>query len=175
MTGIISYGAYVPMLRIDRSIIAHESGGGSMGGERSLASWDEDCLTMGVEAGLDCLAGFDPKEVDGLYFATVSSPFKQKSASSIIASALDLRKDVHTWDLGSSTRAGTSAVKAALDSVKAGSAEKVLVIAAEHRVGRPGSSFGQQAGLRTWSRSGSTTCASTEARTCSTCARARPI
>lgn len=143
MSGIISYGAYIPMWRIDRGKIAEAAGSPSAGGERSVASWDEDSLTMAVEAGLDCLRGRDPKEVDGLYFATVSSPFKEKQASPIIASALDLRKDVYTSDVTASTRAGTMAVKAAFDAVKSGSAKKVLVIASDSRPARPRSEFEQ--------------------------------
>lgn len=143
MVGILSYGAYVPIWRIDRSIIAEAAGAGSMGGERALAGWDEDSLTMAVEAGLDCLAGFDPREVDGLYFATVTSPFKQKQSSAFIASALDLRKDAYAFDFNSSTRAGTAAIKAACDAVGAGSARKVLVVAADNRKARPGSDFEQ--------------------------------
>jgi 3-hydroxy-3-methylglutaryl CoA synthase len=46
---------------------------------------------MGVEAGLDCLADVDTNVIDGLYFATVSSPYKEKQAAALIASALDLR------------------------------------------------------------------------------------
>ena len=143
MVGILSYGAYLPMWRIDRSEIARASGSGSMGGERTVASWDEDSLTMGVEAGLDCLSGFDPKDIDGLYFATLSSPFKEKQASPIIASALDLRKDLYTGDFTASSRAGTLAVKAAVDAVKSGSAKKVLVIASDCRRARPKSEFEQ--------------------------------
>ncbi|MDY6880850.1 MAG: hypothetical protein SV686_11425 [Thermodesulfobacteriota bacterium] len=143
MLGILSYGGYVPIWRIDRSTIALNSGMGSMGGERSVAARDEDSLTMAVEAGSDCLAGFDPKDIDGVFFATASSPFRQKTASSIIASALDMRKDVYTFDFTASTRGGTSAVRAALDSVKAGSARKILVIASEHRVAQPSSVFEQ--------------------------------
>jgi len=137
MVGIVSYGAYIPLWRIERALIAHEAGSGSLGGERAVASWDEDSLTMGVEAGLDCLSGFDPKAIDGLYFATVSPPYRQKQASAIIASALDLREDVCTFDFTSSTRAGIAAVKAAIDSIKAGSADRVLVIAADRRNARP--------------------------------------
>ena len=143
MVGIVSYGAYVPMWRMERALIANEAGGGSMGGERAVASWDEDSLTMAVEAGLDCLSGCDPKAIGGLYFATVSPPYKQKQASSIIASALDLREDIYTFDFTSSTRAGTAAVKAALDSIGAGSAERILVISADCRNGRPRSEHEQ--------------------------------
>jgi hydroxymethylglutaryl-CoA synthase len=78
LAGILSYGAYIPAWRISRDEIAKSIGSASQGGERAVASWDEDSLTMGVEAGLDCLATMDPREVDGLYFATVSSPYKEK-------------------------------------------------------------------------------------------------
>ena len=143
MAGILSYGAYIPMWRISRDEIAKGSGRASMGGERAVASWDEDSLTMAVEAGLDCLSGIDPKEIDGIYFATVSSPYKEKQAASIIASALDLRKDAYTFDFTDSLRAGTSAIKAALDAVKAGTARNILVIAADSRTAMPRSEFVQ--------------------------------
>jgi len=143
MVGILSYGAYIPMWRIDRSEIAKASGGASMGGERSVASWDEDSLTMAVEASLDCLSGIDPKGIDGIYFATVSSPFKEKQAASIIASALDLRKDAYTFDFTDSFRAGTSAIKAAFDAIKAGTAKKILVTIADSRRAMPKSEFEQ--------------------------------
>jgi len=146
MPGIMSYGAYVPIWRIERSLIAQNSGAGSMGGERSLAARDEDSLTMAVEAGVDCLKGFDPREIDGVYFATTSPPFRQKQGAAVIASALDLRRDVWTMDFNSSTRAGTSAVKAALDAILAGGVQKILVVAAEHRIGRPASEFEQMFG-----------------------------
>jgi hydroxymethylglutaryl-CoA synthase len=146
LVGILSYGAYIPIWRISRDEIARASGAPSRGGERSVASWDEDSLVMGVEAGCDCLRGIDSREIDGLYFATVSPPFKEKQSASIIASALDLRKDVYTFDITGSPRAATLAVKAASDMVKAGGAKRVLVIAADSRRARPNSDFEQTFG-----------------------------
>ena len=146
MIGILSYGAYVPMWRINRDEIADAAGTPSMRGERAVASWDEDSLTMAVEAGLDCLAGLNPKEVDALYFATTSSPFKEKQASSIIASALDLRKDAVSFDITGSLKAGTSAIKVALDAVKARTAKKVLVTVADCKSAAPRSELEQISG-----------------------------
>ena len=143
MVGILSYGAYIPMWRMDRGEIARVAGTLSAGGERAVASWDEDSLSMAVEAGHDCLTAIDPKEIDGLYFATVSSPLKEKQASSIIASALDLKETVHTCDVTDSTRAATISLQAAFDAVKAGSARKVLVVAADCRPVMLGSEFEQ--------------------------------
>lgn len=146
MAGILSYGAYIPIWRISRDEIAKSIGSASMGGEKAVISWDEDSLTMGVEAGLDCLAGIEPKEIDGLYFATVSSPFKEKQVASLIASVLDLRKDVYTSDFTGSLRAGTLAVKAASDAIKSGTMKKVLVIAADARKAEPRSDAEQTFG-----------------------------
>ncbi len=146
MAGILSYGAYIPTWRMSRDEISKSIGSASMGGERAVASWDEDSLTMGVEAGLDCLSSMEPKEIDGLYFATVSSPYKEKQVASLIASALDLRKDVYTSDFTGSLRAGTLAVKAAFDAIKAGTLKRVLVIAADARRAAPRSDAEQTYG-----------------------------
>ncbi len=146
MAGILSYGAYIPMWRMDRGEIAKTAGILSGGGSRAVASWDEDSLSMAVEAGIDCLASMDPKEVDVIHFATVSSPLKEKQASSLIASALDLRENVRTSDVTDSTRAGTIAIQSAFDSVKSGNAKKVLVIASDCRPAMAGSEFEQTYG-----------------------------
>ena len=50
MRGIIGFGGYVPYRRLDRSAIAAVMGKGGGRGSRSVASYDEDTTTMGVEA-----------------------------------------------------------------------------------------------------------------------------
>src|ERR1041384_3682193 len=99
--GITSFGAYVPMLRLPLGTIA--GGGrkrGSGGGEKAVAYFDEDSITMGVAAATDCLRGIDRDSVDGLLFASTSSPYKEKQAAALIAKALDLRRDLFAADLG---------------------------------------------------------------------------
>lgn len=140
MAGIVSYGAYIPMYRLSRAIIGQVWGGGGKG-EKAVANWDEDSITMAVEAGVDCLTGIDRKSVDVLYFASTTPPFQEKQSASIVAAALDLREDVVAADFGNSLRAGTLALRAALDAVKAGSAKKALVIASDCRLPAPNSSF----------------------------------
>ncbi|MEJ2715798.1 MAG: zinc ribbon domain-containing protein [Deltaproteobacteria bacterium] len=136
MAGIISYGTYLPLWRLSRS--AMTSGGK---GEKIVASFDEDSVTMGVAAGVECLKGFDRQSVDGLFFASTTSPYKEKLAATVVATALDLRRDVLVADVTNSVRAGTIALRAALDAVEAGTAEQVLVLAADCRLGAPGSEW----------------------------------
>src|SRR5262245_4659500 len=136
MAGITSYGAYIPRLRLPLSAI----GGGAPkpgGPEKAVAGWDEDSLTMGVAAAIDCLTGIDRASVDAVLFASTTYPFKEKQGAAVIAKALDLRRDVYTTALGDSLRAGTNALRAGLDAIKAGSAKRVLVVVADTRMAAP--------------------------------------
>ena len=132
MAGIAAFGAYVPRYRLGAS-----TDGWNSRAERSVANFDEDSISMAVAAGLDCLAGRDRNEIDGLFFATTTPPYAEKGCASIIATALDLRRDIFTADITDVLRAGTTALKQALDSVAAGSAGQVLVIASDNRQGAP--------------------------------------
>lgn len=132
MAGIAAFGAYIPRYRL----AASTEGWGSRT-ERSVANFDEDSVTMAVAAALDCLTGRDRQEIDGLLFATTTPPYAEKGCASIIANALDLRRDIFTADITDVLRSGTTALKQALDSVAAGSASHVLVIASDNRQGAP--------------------------------------
>jgi hydroxymethylglutaryl-CoA synthase len=136
MIGITAYGAYVPMLRLPLAAIA--GGQPRPGGpEKAVANWDEDAVTMGVAAAIDCLRGCDRRDVDAVIFASTSYPFKEKQGAAIVAKALDLRRDVYTSDVGDTLRAGTNALRAGADAVKAGSARRVLVVASDVRMAAP--------------------------------------
>jgi len=132
LVGIAAYGAYVPRFRLGAG-----TSGWNTGSERSVANFDEDSVTMAVAAGLDCLRGRDRQSVDGLIFATTTPPYAEKQCAAIIAEALDLRRDIFSADVTDVLRAGTNGLKAALDSVAAGSAKQVLVIASDSRQGAP--------------------------------------
>ena len=150
MAGITSYGAYIPMLRISRKTISAATGwlGSTTGlpGEKAVANHDEDSLTMAVASAVDCLGGTDREEIDELYFATTTSPYRERQGAVIIATALDLRPDIRTADFSNSVRAGTTALLSAYDTVKAGSARSVIVCASDCRQGKAGSSQEQSCG-----------------------------
>ncbi len=135
--GITAAGAYVPYYRLDRKQIAKAWERGAVKGERSVANTDEDSLTMGVEAAGKCFGTFGREKIDGLYFASTTPPYAEKSIAATIATVCDLKADVFTADFGNSTKAGTGALTAALSSVVAGMARSVLVTAADCRNGYP--------------------------------------
>jgi 3-hydroxy-3-methylglutaryl CoA synthase len=93
---------------------------------------------MSVEAAIDCMRDTDPHKVDGLFFATTTSPYKEKQCSALIAMPLDLRRDIRTADITTSLRSGTTAVALAVDTIKAGTANSILVTVADSRMAAPG-------------------------------------
>jgi 3-hydroxy-3-methylglutaryl CoA synthase len=137
MIGISSYGAYIPVWRLSRETIGREWSQPAAPGEKAVANFDEDSITMAVAAAMNCLNGFDLQAVDGLYFCSTSSPYKEKQASVVVAAACDLRRDILTGDYTNSLRAGTQALRAAKDTIKAGSAKQILVAAGDERLGAP--------------------------------------
>lgn len=132
MAGIVAYGAYIPRYRLGAETLGWHSRQ-----ERAVANFDEDSVTMAVAAGSDCLTGRDRNRIDGIIFASTTPPYAEKQCAAIVAAALDLRQDIFASDVSNALRAGTNALKLALDAVAAGSAQQVLVVMADSRQGPP--------------------------------------
>ena len=94
--GIHAFGGYVPRLRLARSAIAEANAWfnpalKSLGkGERSMCNWDEDAVTMAVEAARDCLARVDRSTLGAVFLASTSAPFQDRQNAGIVAEALGL-------------------------------------------------------------------------------------
>ncbi len=136
MAGITAYGVYVPLYRLGAGTV-----GWSGRGEKAVANYDEDSITMAVAAAMNCLEGRDRSQVDGLYFASTTHPYHEGPSAAMVATAADLRRDIVTVDCGNSLKAGTTALKLAVDAVKAGTARQILVVPADLRVPVPGSTI----------------------------------
>jgi len=136
--GIKSLGAYLPYNYLSRSALNKAWGGGGGKGEKSIADVDEDSVTMAVEAAMSCFRLIPREEINALYFASTSGPYAEKSHSALISVACDLQDEaVFTADFAASTKAGTNAMKAALDAAVANPGEHILVAAADMRNGFP--------------------------------------
>ncbi|MCK5212700.1 MAG: hydroxymethylglutaryl-CoA synthase family protein, partial [Dehalococcoidia bacterium] len=149
MTGIVSYAPYLPLNRLDRAEIGRSWGKGGKG-EKAVASFDEDTLTMAVAVAQSCLKGIDRKTIDGLFFASTTAPYAEKQTAATVAAVLGMGAEVYTADFGNSLRASTNALRAAVDAVNSGSLKNVLVCAAERRLALPNGAgemaFGDGAG-----------------------------
>lgn len=135
--GIASVGAYVPRYRLTGSLLA-TVWGGPAAGERAVANYDEDALTMACEAVLAALGDRDTAPVGACFLASTSAPYVEKSSATLLATVADLGPAVVTADLGGSLRCGTTALRLALDSVRAGSVRQALVAASDMRPTAPG-------------------------------------
>jgi hydroxymethylglutaryl-CoA synthase len=137
MVGLVAAGVYIPRYRLAGKTVSAVWGSGA-GGERAVANYDEDSLTMAVAAALDALAGHDPRQVGACLFASTSPPYLEKSSATLLATVTDLAPATVTADLGGSLRCGTTALRLALDMVKAGSVRQALVAAGDVRPVAPG-------------------------------------
>lgn len=136
--GIKSLGAYLPYHYLTRAALGAAWSGKGGKGEKSIADVDEDSVTMAVEAAMGCFRFAKREDVNALYFASTTGPYAEKSHAALIAVACDLKdEDVFTSDIMTSTKAGTNALKAALDGVAANEGQSILVTAADMRSGYP--------------------------------------
>ena len=142
--GIVSYGTYVPNYRLPREVMAKEWGIPSLGGERTVASFDEDSLTLAVNAAVDALGDRNPQSLAGVFFASTTSPYREKQAAVTVATVLDANAEIRTIDFTDTLRAGTSALLTALDLVSPG--KNILVCSGDSRMGEPDSQQEQNYG-----------------------------
>ena len=101
-----------------------------------MANWDEDAVTLGVEAARDCLVGCDRDAIARVVLASTTAPFADRSNSGIAADALNLSEAIATTDAGGSRRAATTELLRSLQQPAPGQS---LLIASDCRAARPGS------------------------------------
>lgn len=139
--GITGFGAYVPRLRLQREAIAQAhawmapSLKSQAKGQRAFCSWDEDAITMAVEAGRNALGSRGAGGVGAVYLASTTLPYADLQNASIAAAAIGVGEEVRTIDLGHSQRGATSGL---IDALRAGT-DTALFIASERPIGRAAS------------------------------------
>jgi hydroxymethylglutaryl-CoA synthase len=140
--GILAAGAYLPRLRLDRAAVAANHRWMAPGlkglarGTRAMANWDEDALTMAVEACRTALGTMATQDLRRIVLASTSLPFADRLNAGVVRSALALPAAIHASDAGGSLRAGTTELLRALEAT---SDKSTLVVASEHRQAKPAS------------------------------------
>ena len=141
MAGICSYGGYVPRYRLNRGVIVQAMAWMNIAimahaqGEKAVANFDEDPMTMAVAAGIDALKGIDRSSVEGVYFASTTMPYKERLNAGIIIPALNVKDQVRAADFSGGLKAGTTALLSALEGVESGRINNIVVTSADCRLG----------------------------------------
>ena len=141
--GLLATTRYVPRLRLERSEVLAQHRWMAPGlrglakGRRAIASWDEDSVTMALEAGRQLQQSLPDLAAAELTLASTTLPFADRLNAGIVASALGLAPQAVLRDVGSSARAALTELAAALRR-PAGNAPQML-LAAERRIARPAS------------------------------------
>ena len=131
--GILSYGAYLPYHQIARETIAEALGQPPGAGGRSVASYDEDTTSMGVEAARLAMGSAPGLQLDGIFFSTASPAYLDKTNATAVHAALGLPGSVAAYDTGGAVRSGLGALLVALRGGR-----PWLAVASDIRTGRPG-------------------------------------
>ena len=137
MGEIASIGVCLPVLRFDRAVAAASlrwSGLASgRAGRRAVAGWDEDAVTIAVEAARDALV--PTAEPGDVIFASTSAPFYDRLHASLVVDALHLPQNCATADVAGSRRCAVSALLRAMRTPGT-----TLIAAGEKRPTKAGSS-----------------------------------
>lgn len=140
MTSLLACGAYIPKRRLQRASVYAANSWFSPGlkglakGERAMGNWDEDAITMAVEAARDCFGAVGRDGVEGVVFASTTAPFLDRQNAVVVKEALNLDDHVRTSDMTGGQRAGLAALIYALEGGR-----RTLCVAADKRLARPGS------------------------------------
>ncbi len=103
-------------------------------GARAICNWDEDALTMAVEAGRAAQgANLVPQSI---VFCSTTAPFLDRDDAVMLAAALDLAESTETLNVGASTRAGTQGL---INALRRADHARTLLVASDARLTRAGS------------------------------------
>lgn len=146
MVGIISYGAYIPIYRIKAEEIAKVHGRNAdfikkelLIEEKSVPSYDEDSLTMGVEATLNALksVNIDRKKIGAIYSGSESPVYAVKPNASIVGEILGI-SNYTSADIEFACKAGTSGMQMCFGLAKSGFIDYGIAIGSDTSQASPG-------------------------------------
>lgn len=146
MVGIVSYGSYVPRYRIRVADIARawkkdaDEVSRSLGlTDKSVPGFDEDAVTIAIEAATSCLSGFSGNrdDVDVLFVGSESHPYAVNPTSTIVGELLGIGNSYLAVDMEFACKAGTAAMQAIAGLIAAGHAKNGIAIGTDTAQGRP--------------------------------------
>ncbi len=145
--GVAAWGTYLPYWRLQRSAIAGVLGSGGGKGTRSVASFDEDTTTLGVEAGRRALAtGPEARAVQDLWLSTPDPAYLDKTSATTVHAALGISRASGAYDFAGSPRSAVGTLLQALDAAGSGRGRTTLTVLSDLRTGLSGSAEERDSG-----------------------------
>jgi len=146
MSGIIAYGTYIPKYRLRLSEIAQmwrkdslEIEAGLKISEKAVPGFDEDAVTMGIEAGKKAIgmAEIDPSRLQSVYFGSESHPYAVKPSSTTVAEYLGVGNNYFTADLEFACKAGSAGMQVTAGLLDSKTIKYGLVIGSDAAQSKP--------------------------------------
>jgi len=144
--GIVGWGAYIPRYRLKSDEIARMWSGGVNKGfslmveMKSVPSYDEDMVTIAVEAALNALRRslVKPDRIGCVFVGSESKPYAVKPGSTIVAEAIGATPQVLAADYEFACKAGSEALQTSIGLVSSGMVDYGLAIGSDTAQGEPG-------------------------------------
>ncbi len=145
--GIVSYGAFIPRLRIRAQEIARVWGkdGDAMSRglniiSKSVPNVDEDVITISVEAARNAMkrCQVSGEQIGAIFTGSESHPYAVKPSSTIVAEAIGAAPHLTAADYEFACKAGTAAIQSCMGLVGAGLIDYGMAIGADTSQGAPG-------------------------------------
>ena len=146
MSGIVGYGTYIPKYRLKLSEIAGMWGkdaaeieGGLRISEKAVAGFDEDAVTMAIEASRKALAssGLRSSALQSIYFGSESHPYAVNPSSTIVGEYLGVGNNYFAADLEFACKAGTAGMQMTVGLLDSKKIEYGLAIGSDTAQGKP--------------------------------------
>ena len=141
MAGIVSYGAWIPFLRIsvDDIVKVWDNIGISKVKnsykltERAVLQPNEDSNTMAVAAARRAIAmqGGSVENIDGVFLGTCTNPYDTRASVTILQEALGLKRSVISSDLQFGGKSGATGIQLGMALIGSGMAKQVLAVGSD--------------------------------------------
>ena len=144
--GIVGFGSYLPYFRLKAKTIAKnwglslESNQGLGVEQKAVADFDEDCLTMAVEASKLAIkrAQIKPSQIGAVFCGSESHPYAVKPTGTILGNILGIGNDYYCADLQFACKAGTAGLQIVGAMIEADMIDYGLVVGTDKSQARPG-------------------------------------
>ena len=146
MSGIVGYGTYIPKYRLKLSEIAQVWGkdaseieSGLRIVEKAVPGFDEDSVTMGIEASKKAInmAGIDSSSLQAVYFGSESHPYAVKPSSTTLGEYLGVGNNYFAADLEFACKAATAGMQVTAGLLNSKAIEYGLVVGSDTAQGKP--------------------------------------